>query len=185
MKPPQSPPTWFGLFQRVCVAYVCLSLPLQLTFAPGRMISGSMTPTLQGTQDSGDTVVVNKLAYQFRAPSRGDLVAFTDSDGVRVIKRVVAMPGEVVRIAHGRAVIDGQPLAEPELFRNIRYCNRGAFRNPNNRYRVSEGHYFVLGDDSMDSYDSRYWGALSEERITGQAVAIVWPLPRVRLLSGG
>ena len=185
MKVSRSCSTWFGFFQQVCVAYVCVSLPLQYAFAPGRMISGSMTPTLQGTQDDGDTVVVNKLAYRFRQPKRGELVAFVDEEGVRVIKRVVGLPGEIVSIADGRVYIDGRPLSEPPVFRSIQYCNKGAFSRPGNRYRVVGGHYFVLGDESTDSYDSRYWGALREDRIQGQAIAIVWPWPRARILAGG
>ena len=183
MKPLGSSTGLFALFQRTCVAYACVSLPLQAAFAPGRMISGSMTPTLIGREEAGDTVLVSKLTYRFRAPRRGDLVAFTDSDGVRAIKRVVGLPGEVVSIADGRVLIDGEALDAPPVFQTIEYRNKGAFANPRSKFRVKPGHYFVLGDDSADSYDSRYWGALSEDRIQGQAVAIVWPWPRLRLLA--
>ncbi len=183
MQFPAHASAWFRFFQRTCVAYVCVSLPLQLTLEPGRMISGSMSPTLKGTQAQGDTVVVSKLAYRFRKPHRGELVAFTDDMGVRAIKRVVGLPGEVVSIGYGRVYINGKPLTAPALFRRIHYYNHGAFGKPTNKYRVAEGCYFVLGDDSQDSYDSRYWGALRGERIEGRAMAIVWPLPRARMLD--
>ena len=116
---------------------------------------------------------------------RGELVAFTDTEGVRVIKRVVALPGETVRIADGRAYIDGQVLADPPVFGRIHYYNAGAFSEPENEYRVKPSHYFVLGDDSQDSYDSRYWGGVREDRIQGRAMAIVWPLRRARWLGNG
>ncbi|MBM4079514.1 MAG: signal peptidase I [Planctomycetes bacterium] len=174
---------WLKLFQRACVAYACVTVPFQCAFAPTRMVSNSMWPTLQGTASGGDMVLVSKLSCRLRPPRRGELVAFTDDEGVRVIKRVVGLPGEVVRIADGRMHVNGRPLTQPAVFRRIRYENHGSFSQPTSQFRVAEGCYFVLGDDSSDSYDSRFWGALSRSRIEGRAVAILWPWRRLRWLE--
>ena len=169
-------------FRRFCVAYVCLSVPMQWAFESTRIISGSMAPTLQGTREAGDTVLVDLLSFGLREPKRGELVSFVDDDGVQMIKRVVGLPGEEVAIAKGRVLINREPLTEPAAFAGIHYYNHGAFTGPGRRFRVQPGHYFVLGDDSKDSYDSRYWGGLRRDRIQGRAVAIVWPPTRAGLL---
>ncbi len=169
---------WKG-FVGFCVAYTACSLPALWAFRCTRMISGSMAPTLQGGRSGGDVALIYRLAYRRRAPRRGELVAFYDDEGVLIIKRVAGLPGETVRIADGRVWINGEPLCSPPVFRRIRYCNAGAFRNPANRFRLAPGRYFVLGDFSADSYDSRYWGGLRRDQICGRAVAIVWPPRRI------
>ena len=171
------------LFVKACVVYACVSIPLNLAFDRGTMISGSMSPTLKGTDKAGDTVLVDRVTYRLRAPRRGELVSFEDDEGVRVIKRLVGLPGETVSIADGRALIDGRPLMEPLAFRGIRYSHAGLFVSPARRFKVSPGNYFVLGDDSGDSYDSRYWGGLRADQIRGRAVAVIWPPSRIRLIG--
>ena len=173
----------YRVFEKACVVYVCVSIPLTLAFERTAVISGSMAPTLRGNSRSGDSVLIDKLCYRFRSPRRGELVSFFDDDGRHIIKRVVGLPGETVSIADGQALIDGRPLTEPAAFRGIRYFHAGAFSSAARRFRVAPSHYFVLGDDSRDSDDSRYWGALRGEKIRGRAIAIIWPGSRMQFLS--
>ena len=169
------------LFEKACVGYVCIGVPLAIVFERSTVISGSMSPALKGTERAGDTVLVNKVAYRFRAPRRGELVSFTGEFGEHIIKRVVAFPGEIVQIADGKVVVNGNPVTEPFVFCSICYVNAGVFKSPKRRFRVRPGHYFALGDFSGDSHDSRYWGGLRGDKIRGRAVAIISPWLRIRL----
>ncbi len=170
------------VFEKACVVYVCVSIPLAVAFERGVMVSGSMAPTLKGSRETGDMVLIDRVTYRFREPRRGELVYFLDIEGQCPIKRVVGLPGEVISIAGGRVVVDGQPLSYPAVFADLDYHNAGAFSSPARRFRVRPGHVFVLGDDSADSFDSRYWGALDRKHVLGRAVAIVSPWHRIRTL---
>ncbi|MFN8423647.1 MAG: signal peptidase I [Anaerolineae bacterium] len=120
---------------------------------------------------SDEWVMVNKLAYRFGAPQRGDVIVFHAPDAVDkdYIKRVIGLPGETVQVREGAVYVDGLPIQEPWLPR----ADRTAF----GPYRVPEGHVFVLGDNRPESSDSRLWpvAGLGEERIVGKVWLSVWP----------
>jgi len=115
--------------------------------------------------DPGD----NPVHYLFRAPKRGDVVVFRfpgnpDRD---FIKRIIGEPGDTVEVRDGVVYIDGAPLDEPYITSKPTYTYGPA--------EVPPKHYFVLGDNRNNSYDSRAWGFLPEENIIGQAWLSYWP----------
>lgn len=118
-------------------------------------------------------LLVNKLAYRFGKPRRGDVIVFDAPEGPEkeFIKRVIGLPGETVTIRGGGVSIDGRPIAEPWLPRRDR-AGFGPFTVPSD-------HYFVLGDNRPNSNDSRTWGqhgaALRRDKIIGKAWLSVWP----------
>ena len=146
-------------------------------------ISGpSMEPTLVGD----DRVLVNKLAYRFGDPSRGDVVVFdriTTNGGVvqhdDLIKRVIGLPGEEVEIRDCVVIIDGVPLIEPWLTPDMR-TNCGV--EEMDPVLVGSREIFVVGDHRDQSYDSRMFGTVSQSLIRGQAVVVIWPPRSVTLL---
>ena len=146
-----------------------------------RMVSGSMAPTLDGDASQGDVVLIDKLTYRLRDPRRGEVVAFLDTDGMRLLKRVVGLPEETLEVADGNVKVNGEPVREPPAIASVHYTNEGCLGR-GKKAQVVTGAYFVLGDDSEDSYDSRYWGALARSRVRGRAVARVWPPHRVGLV---
>lgn len=135
--------------------------------------SDSMRPTLR----THDQIFVDKLAYQLGEPARGDLVVF-DVAGHRdaYVKRVVGLPGEVVTMRAGRADVGGRALDEP--YATVPPLDPGLVVEAQ-RFEVPEGHLFVLGDNRMNSKDSRDWGAISRARVIGRAALRFWPPSRV------
>ena len=170
--------------------------------------TGSMKPTIQ----EGDRVVVNKLAYDLKVPfttidivkwgdpKRGDIVVlFSPVDGTRLVKRVVAVPGDKVEMKENQLFVNGQ-LAKQSPIAIVSSEDSGSayvldedLLGHNHRMMVTpdipavrsfgpttvpEGHYFVLGDNRDNSNDSRFIGFIERRRIVGKAVAVAFSLDR-------
>lgn len=160
----------------------------------------SMEPTLHGDPKRGDRVLVNKYIYRFAEPNRGDIVVFrtVGIDGLDqrkdYIKRLVGLPGDTVEIRQGRVFINGELLNSPEIFQDLLYQNtqvhykgplmEGQYGLKGRAVTVPPHHYFVLGDNSPISRDSRYWGMVPEENVIGKATLIYWPIKRFGLIRG-
>jgi signal peptidase I len=142
---------------------------------------------MQPTLVPKDRVLVNKLAGNYQI---GDIVVFrrppkiTDTKIDDLIKRIVALPGQTIRVANCKVYVDGKELSQPYLpdgWQNIssEYCTVWPSGYLSDPYKVPRGCYFVMGDNRQDSDDSRYWGPLPSNYIVGRAVAVVWPLSRL------
>jgi signal peptidase I len=124
----------------------------------------SMEPTLQ----SGEFVIVNKLAYQLGEPRYGDVIVFQyprDPDQ-EYIKRVIGLPGDSVRITNGSVIVNGETIDEPYI---------AAQPNYNSVWEVPQESIFVLGDNRNRSSDSHNWGPVPLDNIIGKALLIYWP----------
>lgn len=140
--------------------------------------TASMEPTLK----VDDRVLVHKKAYESAFPQRGDIILFNPTKELReqnfngpFIQRVVGLPGETIAIKNGKVYIDNQPIKED-------FCNepRKYIIEPT---QIPEHAYYVLGDNCNNSYDSKYWGYLSEDLIIGKAVSIFFPPSRAKELD--
>ena len=134
----------------------------------------SMVPTLE----IGDRVFVNKFVYRFSQPERGNVVVFksVEGDGEELIKRIVGVPGDEIRVRNGVLFVNNERWEES-------YVN-DAF--PDSSYygpvRVPAGEVFVMGDNRGNSRDSRFFGPIPIESIEGKAFMVFWPPPHVGLL---
>ncbi len=153
--------------------------------------SSSMEPTLQGNPHQKDRVLVNCYVYRLREPRRGDIVVFrpppkapADPTGRRtpLIKRIVAVPGDVLEVRDHRVWIDGALQDEPFIQIEGGHYESDRVRNWGPE-TVPEGHYFVMGDNRANSADARYWGFLPEEYLVGEAMCVFWPLKAIKLLG--
>jgi signal peptidase I len=136
-----------------------------------RVQGTSMEPLLL----DGERIVVNKFVYRFRAIERGDVVVFwyPKEPSVSFVKRVVALPGDVVELRAGQLVVNGLEVRESYL--------PASFKDNDNLAPtvVRKGYYFVLGDHRRSSNDSRNWGEVPEKYIYGKAVFRFWPFARM------
>jgi signal peptidase I len=157
----------------VCVAWGVASVLLLGTFVaePFAVPSASMMPTLR----PGDRVVVDKLAYRFGEPRRGDLVVFHAPRGgdELLLKRVVAVGGQSVGVEDGVLHVDGRAVREP--FVNRRLVDSVYF----GPVRVPRDAVFVMGDRREDSVDSRSFGAVPRALIVGRVDLRIWPPGRL------
>ena len=142
--------------------------------------SESMHPTLE----SGDRVLVNRLAYKAHDIRRGDVIVFNrpktpvlaPDTPAHLIKRVIGLPGDTVVERNGIVYIDGRRLREP-------YLPAGTLtENLTTSVTIPAGHVWVMGDNRMNSTDSRIFGAIDVKLVVGRAFARIWPPSRIGFL---
>jgi signal peptidase I len=149
--------------------------------APFKIPSGSMRPTLI----EGDRILVNKFIYRFQLPDRGDIIVFRYPEDPKrpFIKRLAAVGGDTLEIRGGKLYVNGEPLNGAGIFSTNRYYNQGSYGEAGAPVTVPPDHYFVLGDNSLSSHDSRFWGFVPKRHLIGRAMCIFWPVPRWRVLK--
>jgi len=139
-------------------------------FEPFKTDGLSMVPTLR----SGDQVLVDKRAYRgSKLPQRGDLVVFhAPRTGDVTLKRAIGLPGDTVGIEDGVLVVNGrrqvEPYADPEAIDSVYF----------GPVRVRPGTVFLLGDNRLDSRDSRDFGSVAGGELIGRVRGLIWPPSR-------
>ena len=142
-----------------------------------------MTPAIS----AGDHVIMEGMTFLARKPRRGDIVVFK-SGGIAslppatlYVKRVAGEPGDHLRISEGKLFVNEKQVALSNARGEIAYeLPPLAERfSPKTDVIVPEGRYFVLGDNSTNSLDSRFWGTVPRDSILGRISFCYWPLQRV------
>ncbi len=137
-----------------------------------RVESVSMKPNLI----EGDFVLVNRLAYRFSSPQRGDVIVFKyppDPNTTPYIKRIIGLPGDHIEIHNSQVFVNGNLLSEPYLKTTT---ERGG------QWTVPDKSLFVMGDNRNNSSDSRAWGMVPYDNIIGKAMVIYYPFEHWAIL---
>lgn len=129
-----------------------------------RVDGSSMEPTLQ----SGEFVIVNKLAYKFTEPKIGDVIVFhfPRDPNQEYIKRVIGLPRDRIVISGGQVLVNDRLLDEEYIAASPAY---------EDTWEVPEDGVFVLGDNRNNSSDSHNWGPVPLNYVVGKAVFVYWP----------
>ena len=143
--------------------------------------TGSMRPTLI----EGDRILVSKFIYRFKEPRQGDIIVFKSPEDKKkdFIKRLIGLPGDTVEISNGSILINDKAVDKDSTIRERYYYNRGDFGKADQAIKVPDDVYYALGDNSISSRDSRYWGFLPKKYLIGKAFLIYWPPNRIRLIK--
>lgn len=163
--------------ETVVVAFVLAMAIRTFVVQAFKIPSGSMRPTLE----VGDRILVSKFIYFFKEPQRGDVIVFRSPEAPKkdFIKRLVAKGGETVEIRDGKIYINEKPADIPAL-NSRHYYNRDSYGGEGNKVYIPNGQFYVLGDNSASSRDSRYWGFVPRKNLIGKAFVIYWPITRMR-----
>jgi signal peptidase I len=169
--------TSFLRLARLLALAAAVVLPVRTYVAePIRIASASMEPTLT----VGTLLILDKWTLRRRTPARGEIVSFRSPVSEEdMVKRVIAVPGDVVELREKRVLVNGKPLDEDyAVHRRANEQLEGDNLGP---LTVPEGSYFVLGDNRDESDDSSVWRSKSGERVyfltRGALQGIVRPLP--------
>jgi len=181
--PPQKTGTGYFLWEIIKFAAISVAIvaPIRLFIVSPFIVSGaSMEPTF----DTGHYLIVDEISYRFEKPERGDVVVFRypGDPGKFLIKRIVGLPGETVLINHGDVIIKneqfpaGIPLSEPYI--------EFPRESESLTTTLTPDEYFVMGDNRNNSADSRLWGPLPAEYITGRALVRLFPISKIGTFPG-
>ncbi len=157
-----------GLWLRdVLISVVASILIIMFLYQPVRVEGTSMLPRLE----DHDRLFINKFVYHFESIHRGDVVVFhyPRDPAKSYIKRVIALPGDRLRIDRGMVILNGKMVDEhyvPEEFRDTK---------SEAEMVVPADAYFMMGDHRSISSDSREFGPVDRDLIYGKAVFVYWP----------
>jgi signal peptidase I len=174
----------------ICVGFIVVAAVGLRFFGlliPYTVPTAAMAPAIE----PGDSVFMEGITYLRRKPARGDILVFRhedlpDSRGVKrnevFVKRLVGLPGDELRLKQGILYVNGQATSLHNKAGEIHYVQTPHFeylKNDAQTVKVPDGSYFVLGDFSAHSADSRIWGFVAKDTVMGRAAFCYWPLKHV------
>ena len=149
---------------RLAITLVLVFVGFRMSIQPIRVQGISMQPTYR----DGQRRFLNKLAYQFATPQRGDVIGIQEAGKqVLLLKRVIALPGERLRIVQGTVLINGEPLEEPYLLPPTNGVQNPARWNVE-EVQLQDGDHYVIGDNRSMRQGDHYFGIVNENRIVGR-----------------
>ena len=158
------------------ISVVIAIIVILFIYQPVKVEGTSMMPALVDQE----RIFINKFVYKIGSGKieRGDMVVFWFPNDVSksYIKRVIAIPGDLVAVDDGTVIVNGQRQAEDYVLEE--YRDRVSYTAA----RVPDGQYFVLGDHRSSSNDSRSWGFVPRGYIYGKAVFVYWPMDKLGVL---
>ena len=166
-------------FVRFVVLAAMIVIPIRLFIASPFVVEGaSMSPTFETLE----YVIVDKISYRFKSPERGQVVVFDYPKDPKksFIKRIVGLPGEKISIADGKINVEketGEKIMVPEKY--VSYHS-----NEFLEISLQEDEYFVLGDNRVASYDSRAWGPVKKDLLSGQVIVRLFPPQKIDFYPG-
>jgi len=164
----------FGLFvfeiAKVVLISLAIILPIRMFLVQPFYVQGaSMEPNFY----QNEYLIIDELSYHFNEPVRGQVIIFKNPKNTKeyFIKRVIGLPGETVEVRNGQVLINGQELDED-------YISNLSTQSYEESV-LSESEYFLLGDNRVNSYDSRSFGPVDKKYIIGRVWFRGWPIDRI------
>lgn len=148
---------------------------------PFEVSGSSMFPTFQNNEH----VFTNIIGMRFEQLKRGDVIVFKSPPEPEkdYIKRIIALPGEKIRIENSAVYINGKPLDESKYIPPSIPTLEGLFMREGEEKQVPIDSYFVMGDNRLESSDSRNWGFVKKDLIVGKSLYVYLPLDKMRLVK--
>jgi len=171
--------TWEWI-KAIAIAVALAAIIRTFLFAPFIVQGESMETTLH----NNEKLVVNKAIYYLQDPKPGEIIVFHADQSRDYIKRVIAVGGDTVEMRNDQLFVNGKQVDEPYLERKEERAKAKGeihFTNDFPPVKVPEGHLFVMGDNRLNSEDSRFIGPIPVSSVVGRAEFTFWPLDQIRL----
>lgn len=167
---------------KTIVIALLIALPIRFFIAEPFIVNGaSMDPTF----DSGNFLIIDRLSYRFQEPQRDDVIVFKYPFNQKVyyIKRIIGLPNETIKIQDGKITIvneenkDGFVLDES-------FISESRISHDTSTTKLGPNEYFVMGDNRIQSSDSRTWGLLDQNLIVGRPILQLFPFSNISIWPG-
>ena len=167
---------------KLVIVSLAIILPIRYYLVQPFFVKGaSMEPSFE----DGDYLLIDEISYRFNRPERGDVIIFRYPQDTSqfFIKRIIGLPEETVEVKNNKVIIynkktpQGFSLGEKYLSQNQQTLGDMVLK-------LDDNDYFVLGDNRLQSSDSRRWGAVNKALIVGRAFLRPWPVNRMAKLNG-
>lgn len=172
--------SWWD-FLRFAVIAAIIVVPIRMFIAQPFVVSGnSMIPSYH----NGNYLIIDEISYRFEEPKRGEVIVFRfpPEPSKFLIKRIAGLPGETVEIRDDTVtIVNGE---NPEGFVWTEGAIRVSGRKASQTVTLAPDEYFVMGDNRDESADSRLWGPLKREYITGRPIVRLFPFRDISLFPG-
>lgn len=171
-----------GEWVQVILIALIVALPIRFFIAEPFIVNGaSMDPTFS----TGQFLIVDRLSYRLGEPKRGDVVVFEypNNPNIYYIKRIIGLPGESISINKGVVYItpvDGEQFRLDEPYIDAAHASLETTIDE----KLGPTEYFVMGDNRLQSSDSRVWGPLDRDFIVGRPIVRLLPVTSIDLLPG-
>ena len=166
---------------KIIIISLAIIIPIRyFLFQPFFVRGASMEPNFE----NGEYLIIDEISYRFHEPERGDVVVFKypKYPSQYYIKRVVALPNEIIKIEDGEVTIFNKENPTGFILDESYLSEGNEFTSGNLEISLSEDDYFVLGDNRKASSDSRKWGLLPRKYIVGRAWLRAWPVNRLGIV---
>jgi len=168
---------FFWEIAKVVLISLVIIVPIRyFLFQPFFVRGASMEPNFL----NGDYLIIDEISYRFGDPDRGDVVVFRSPQETSqfFIKRIIGLPGETIELDENKVIIrNAERPSGFELDESV-YLPDNQHTSGNLRIKLDDNEYFVMGDNRLQSSDSRRWGPVNESYLIGRAVFRAFPFDR-------
>lgn len=174
---------WAFIWETIKIIIISLAIIVPIRYyliQPFFVKGASMEPSFE----DGDYLLIDEISYRFDEPARGDVIVFRypENRSQFFIKRIIGLPGETIEIKNDKVVIHNAENPNGFIVKE-NYLFSGQRTTGNFLEKLNNDEYYVLGDNRLQSSDSRRWGSLPKSLITGRAFLRLWPLTKIKKME--
>jgi len=167
---------------KIIVISLAIILPIRYYLVQPFFVKGA---SMEENFHDGDYLLIDEISYRFSEPQRGDIIVFRypENRSQFFIKRIIGLPGETIEIKENKVIIFNSEFSQG-LVLDEDYLAAHQRTTGNYSEKLGLDEYYVLGDNRLQSSDSRRWGILNKSFITGKAFVRLWPLTQISKIEG-
>lgn len=173
--------SWLREIAEFALIVVLVVLPIRYFIAEPYIVTGV---SMADTYATGHYLIINKFEHKIGDIDRGDVLVFqspVEKDKF-YIKRVIGLPGETISIRDEQVYITTEASSNEELLLEEPYASSATYGTT--RMDLADDEYFMMGDNRLESFDSRSWGALHESNIRGEPMIRLYPFGQIDVMPG-
>ena len=162
---------------KIIIISLAIIIPIRYYLVQPFFVKGA---SMEQNFHDGDYLLIDEISYRFHEPSRGDVIVFRypENPSQFYIKRIIGLPGETVEVKNNKVKIYNTEFKTGFVPKEY-YLSDGQETFGSTSLQLRNDEYFVMGDNRLQSSDSRRWGAVPKLNITGRAFVRLWPVTKI------